>query len=103
MAIVLNKFFCFCRKTVVGSNYVDLTKDDMEQLRLITLSYGDISGDGQIGPDDLALMLSGENYMRETKFAANILTDLNNDGQIGPDDLAILLNANNYMKGTPKN
>ena len=60
---------------------------------------GDLDNDGTIGAKDLAIMLSGANYLRGADTAANPLADLDGDGSIGAKDLAILLSASNYMKG----
>jgi hypothetical protein len=63
------------------------------------LRCGDINGDGFINSNDLSILLSSDNYMRNHITASVALSDLNGDGMIGPADLAILLRAGNYMRG----
>jgi len=83
---------------VVKGQDVDLTKDSRDQVKLIELLCGDLDHDGFIGPQDLAILLSSNNYMKTTPNALNPEADLNGDGTIGPQDLTVMLSSKNYMQ-----
>jgi len=76
---------------VVGENDLDLTQDDREAVRLMTLICGDINRDGQINSSDLLILLGS--YL---EIGENLLADLNGDGQVNSSDLLILLG--NYLE-----
>jgi len=75
---------------VVGEEDLDLTQDGREAVRLISMTCGDINGDGQINSGDMLILLS--NYLQ---LGEKILADLNGDGQVNSSDLLILLG--NYL------
>ena len=76
---------------VVGDDDLDLTQDDREAVKLMTLICGDLNSDGQINSYDLLILLS--NYLEQGE---NLPADLNGDGQVNSSDLLILLG--NYLE-----
>jgi len=83
----------------VGDEDVDLTQDDREEVRLITLLCGDINGDGEINQLDLNILWDPSNYNRRVDDGALNGCDLNGDGEVNQLDLNILWMPENYNKG----
>ncbi|MCL2151985.1 MAG: S8 family serine peptidase [Oscillospiraceae bacterium] len=83
--------------TVRGEN-VNLTQNDLEAVRLMTLRCGDINEDGMINDGDLTVLWRAANYDKPVEKAANPLSDLNGDGYINDADLTILWITYNYNR-----
>jgi hypothetical protein len=84
----------------VGGTDIDISQDIRADIAVIKLRCGNLNSDRQIGPSDLAVLLSNNNYMKNVGEGGALepRTDLNGDLQVGPSDLAILLSSANYMK-----
>jgi len=65
----------------------------------MTLSCGDISGDGLINDADLTILWRAGNYNRKAGESENDRCDLNGDGLINDADLTILWLTYNYNRG----
>ena len=72
----------------VDNTDIDLTADTAKEYSTITLSAGDIGGDGQVGAQDLTTLL---NSFGGTS-TANPFADINGDGLVSTPDLTTLLN-----------
>ncbi|MDD4773819.1 MAG: EF-hand domain-containing protein [Eubacteriales bacterium] len=82
----------------VSTDNINLTTDSRANISKITLLCGDIDGNGYINPDDLGILLRGENFGKTTVNAINKLTDLDGNGWINPDDLGLLLRGEHFGK-----
>jgi len=79
------------RDIVISGEDIDLTQSDREEIRLITLTPGDINGDGQIDSQDLSILMSYFGLVDENLVRAG--ADLNGDGQVDARDLSLLMNG----------
>ena len=89
----------FIVRNITVNEDLILSQHSRSEIQIMTMLCGDINGDGEIGPADLNILRSSNNYMRRTIEALNPAADLNGDGEIGPADLNILRSSINYMKG----
>jgi hypothetical protein len=76
---------------VVTDEDIDLTQDDREEIKLITLTVGDIDGNGQIDKRDLSILRN--NIGKTGEDIDEPLADLNGDGQVDVRDLSLLLDG----------
>lgn len=77
---------------------VPVGSDPLTLPETLALPCGDINGDGSINIDDLGILISSNNYNKDSATAENKMTDLNGDGSINIDDLGIILSSSNYNK-----
>jgi Leucine-rich repeat (LRR) protein len=83
----------------VTDHSIDLTQDNREPVKLITMLVGDLNGDGQINVSDLNTVWSRPNYNKSAASPdVNALCDLDGDGFINVTDLNILWSRANYNK-----
>jgi len=87
------------RDIIVGEGGLDLTLDSRDELRLMVMPCGDISGDGTINATDLGILWLAGNYNQRAADADNALCDLNGDGLINVTDLGILWLMSNFNRG----
>ena len=78
---------------VVSDEDIDLTQENRDEIMVITLTPGDINGDGQIDTRDLSILMSNFGPVAENIVRA--VADLNGDGQVDSSDLALLMNGIN--------
>ena len=78
---------------------VPVGSDPLTLPESMTMACGDVNGDGVINIDDLGILLSSDNYNKDSVTAKNKMTDLNGDGSVNIDDLGIITSSNNYNKG----
>ena len=75
---------------------VPVGSDPLTLPETLVLPCGDVNGDGSINIDDLGILISSNNYNKDSTTAENKITDLNGDGSINIDDLGIILSSKNY-------
>ena len=56
------------RDIVISEENIDLTQSDREEIRMITLTPGDINGDGQIDSRDLSILMSNFGLVVENRL-----------------------------------
>jgi len=82
----------FTLEDIVVTNIgIDLTQDTREEVNLITLTVGDLNGDGQIDAKDLSILT--DNFGRAVEELTEPLADLNGDGQVDSRDLSLMLDG----------
>ena len=75
---------------------VPVGSDPLTLPETLVLPCGDVNGDGSINIDDLGILISSNNYNKDSATAENKIADLNGDGSINIDDLGIILSSKNY-------
>ena len=75
---------------------VPVGSDPLTLPETLVLPCGDVNGDGSINIDDLGILISSNNYNKDSTTAENKIADLNGDGSINIDDLGIILSSKNY-------
>ena len=78
---------------------MDLTRSIDPKISLITLSCGDINGDGFINSSDLSILILPGNYNKSvTDLGVDSRADLMGTGWVNSSSLSVLILPANYDK-----